>query len=269
MRRELSGRVVVVTGATGGLGRALAHAAARAGAQLGLLDLEASALDALARELEASGALCVTAVCDVTDAAACARAVNTVVERFGGVDVLINNAGLTQRSAFIDTELSVVRRVMEVNFFGALSCTKAALPHLLKRRGQITVVSSVAGFAPLLGRSGYCASKHALHGLFGTMRAELAGQGISVLMVSPSFIRTAINKNALDGDGSRTAHPQSTVGSVMSPEHAAQKIVQAIEKDRRTLLLGRVAHLTRLLVSLWPRLYERIMVRSLAAELRR
>ncbi len=268
-KRDLSGKVVVITGAAGGLGRALALRCAARGAHLGLLDLQPDTLESLAKELRELEVRCAFASCDVTDPEACEAAIAQVAGELGGIDLLVNNAGITQRSAFVDTELSVYRKVMDVNFFGSLHCTRAALPHLRERRGQVVVISSVAGFAPLLGRTGYCASKHALHGFFDTLRAELAPEGIGVLIVSPSFISTPINVNALDGDGQRTRHPQSTVGKVMGPSEAAVAIVRAAERDRRFLPLGRVAVVTRLLVSLWPRLYERLMIRSVGAELER
>jgi NAD(P)-dependent dehydrogenase (short-subunit alcohol dehydrogenase family) len=233
------------------------------------LDLDSDALDELAAELAAEGAECVTQVCNVTDRQACDRAVAAVVARFGGVDFLINNAGITQRSAFLDTDVDVYRRVMDINFFGSLYCTKAALPHLIASAGQIIVISSVAGFAPLIGRTGYAASKHALHGMFGSLRAELREHDVGVLIVSPSFIKTNININALGGDGEKTRHPQATLGNVMTAQTAARSIVDAAERDRRSLPLGRVAAVAQLLNRVSPALYERAMTRSLAKELRR
>jgi len=267
--RRLQGAVVVLTGATGGLGKALARGFAQAGAHLGLLDLNEGALDELATELRATGAECITRVCDVTDIEACERGVAATVERFGRVDVLVNNAGITQRSAFMDTDIDVYRRVMDINFFGSLHCTKATLPHLVESGGQIVVLSSVAGFAPLIGRTGYAASKHALHGMFDSLRAELREQGVGVLIVAPSFIQTNININALGGDGNKTKSPQATLGKVMSAQTAAAAIIDATERGRRFLTLGRVATLARLVSKLSPALYERGMARSLRRELQR
>ena len=128
--------------------------------------------------MRAGGAEAVAAGCDVSEESQCRRAIDQVLQKFGGIDVLVNNAGITQRSAFADTSADVFRRVMDVNFFGSLYCTRFALPSLIENQGQIAVIETVGGIAPVLGRSGYCASKHALHGLFTTMRAEL-GQGRS------------------------------------------------------------------------------------------
>jgi NAD(P)-dependent dehydrogenase (short-subunit alcohol dehydrogenase family) len=268
-RRPFEGKVAVVTGAAGGLGRALCGQLADEGAALGLLDLAGDPLVQLSQELEARGATAHAAGCDVTDEAACHRAIDGLVAELGGVDVLINNAGITQRSPFATTGTEVYRRVMDVNFFGALHCTRAALPHLIERRGQIGVISSVAGLAPLLGRSGYAASKYALRGFFGSLQAELRGQGVGVTMIYPAFIDTGLEHRALGGDGEVTGHPQSRVGQVMTAAQAAEAIVGAIDRRQRHVVLGRVGHVSRMLSAHWPGLYERIMTRALRDELDR
>jgi NAD(P)-dependent dehydrogenase (short-subunit alcohol dehydrogenase family) len=207
--------------------------------------------------------------CDVTDPGQCAKAIAAARERFGGIDVLIANAGVSHRSLFLETELAVYRRVMDVNFFGALQLVKAAQEALLATRGQVVAISSVAGFAPLLGRSGYCASKHALQGFFGTLRAELAPHGVKVLVVCPGFTATGIEHHALDGRGAPAAHPQSRVGRQARPEDVADAVYQALRRGRRELVLTPVGRLSRWLVRLSPRVYEHLMTRSLRVELER
>jgi NAD(P)-dependent dehydrogenase (short-subunit alcohol dehydrogenase family) len=262
--RRFAGKTVVITGGAGGLGRAFARRFAAAGARPALLDLDGGAAAAAAAEVGGLGL-----ACDVTDPAACRRAVETVAAELGGVDVLINNAGVTHRSAFAHTSAEVYRRVMEVNFFGALHCTQAALPWLLQSRGAIIAISSIAGFSPLLGRTGYAASKHALHGLFDSLRAELKPRGVHVLIVCPGFTNTGIAGAALDGDGTLTTHRQSTVGRVASPAEVAAATLRAAGRERRLLVLSTVGRLTRILTRMAPGLYERLMARSLAGELRR
>jgi NAD(P)-dependent dehydrogenase (short-subunit alcohol dehydrogenase family) len=267
--RDLEGQVVVLTGAAGGLGSAMAWEFARSGASLVLLDLPGAALDALAAELSADGHECTAQGFDITDASACEAAVGAAIDRFGGVDVLVNNAGITHRSPFTETTVDVIRNVMEVNLFGSLHCTRAALDSLTARRGRIVVISSVAGFAPLYGRTGYAASKHALIGLFSSLRTELASDGVGVTIVCPTFIRTAIDVNALDADGKPTAHPQSTVGKVAEPDDVARRIVQGTAAGRDWIFNTGMGRAARILSAVAPGLYETIMTRSLRSELQR
>lgn len=263
-------KVVLVTGACAGIGRALAQRFAQAGARLVLLDLDQAALDSLAQHLRDHHNVEVLALrCDVAEAAAVDAAVALAVEQFGGIDLLINNAGITHRSRFADTDLAVFQRIMQVNYFGALHCTRAALPSLLARRGQIVVLSSLSGFAPMLDRSAYNASKHALHGLFETLRLELAGSGVNVMLVCPGFTATDIRKKALVGDGSVTAQPIPFVGKVNAPQDTAEAIYRAAVRRKRLLIHSNVNWLARLLARLSPRLFERWLVPRLSGVVRR
>ncbi|UCF86197.1 MAG: SDR family NAD(P)-dependent oxidoreductase, partial [Desulfobacteraceae bacterium] len=146
-KRDFRDRVVVITGAAGGMGRALSRRFGQAGARLGLTDIDGHSVEVLSQELTAEGIDCFGLSLDVTDEAACRRAMALVVERFGRLDVLVNNAGITHRSAFGSTGSEVYTRVMAVNYFGSLYCTQAALDYLLERQGLIIVISSIAGFA--------------------------------------------------------------------------------------------------------------------------
>lgn len=259
-------KTVLVSGGCSGIGRALALRFAQAGARLVILDLDQAALDSLVQHLEQH--LNVEALglrCDVADAAAVNAAAALAIERFGGIDVLINNAGITHRSLFVDTDLRVFQRVMAVNFYGALHCTQAALPSLLARRGQIVVLSSLTGFAPLLYRSAYNASKHALHGLFDTLRLELDGTGVSVTLACPGFTATDLRKNALLGDGSLIRQPVRVLGSaVASPGDVAEAIYQGALRRKRLLVLSNVNWRARILARWFPRLFERLLVPRLS-----
>jgi len=261
-------RTVLVTGAGGGLGLALARRFAESGARIAALDVDAGGLAALRADLDARGRSCLTLPCDVTDAAACVRAVAATVGQFGTLDVLVNNAGMSHRSAFAQTDPAVIRRVMEVNFFGAVNCTRAALPQLLAARGLIVAVSSVAGYTPLIARTGYAASKHAMHGFFESLRTELAPQGVTVTLVCPSFVATGIDRHALGGDGLPVRHAQVTVGPRLTAASAAERIVEGVARRRPLVLVGRTARQAWWLSRFAPRLYERIMSRRLAGELR-
>ena len=267
--RSLREATVVITGGGGGLGSALAAAFGRAGARVAVLDVDEASVARSVRDLEEDGVTAFGVVCDITDPAACDDALAAVRRELGPVDVLVNNAGLTHRSAFIDTDVDVFRKVMEVNYFGAIHCTKSALDDLTVRKGLIITISSIAGIAPLLGRTGYSASKHALHGLFGSLRSELAPAGVGVLLVCPGFTATDFRFKALGADGTVTSHPQSSVGRMATPEEVAEAVLRAAEGNRRLLILSPTGRITRWMVALAPGLYERIMARSLHSELDR
>lgn len=264
MARDFSGKTVAITGAGGGLGRALCLRFAATGARVVALDRDDAALRGLTFP---EGTQALRLACDVTSEEDCLRAMMEARRAFGGVDVLINNAGITHRSAFAATRPEVVRRVMAVNFFGALHCTHAALEDLVARRGMVVAISSVAGFAPLVARTGYAASKHALHGFFDSLRTEVEPLGVKVLLVCPSFISTGIEKNALAGDGGPVRHAQSIVGSRSTPEAMAERILRAAESERRLLLPDRVSRLSWWVSRLAPHFYERQMVKKLGREM--
>ncbi len=265
--RDFRGKVVVVTGAAGGLGRALCLRFGAAGAAIVALDRDASALPGLLAELQGAGIEAAAEPCDVSREADCRRAIARAVQRFGGVDVLINNAGITHRSAFSHTRPEVIERVMAVNFLGAMYCTCAALETLLARRGMIVAISSVAGFAPLIARTGYAASKHALHGFFGSLRTEVEPRGMKVLLVCPSFIDTGIERNALAGDGGPVRHSQSIVGVRATPQTMAGRIFVAAAQERRLLLPDAVSRSSWWLSRLAPQLFDRVMARKLGREM--
>ena len=267
MRRTIRGKVAVVTGAGGGLGRALCLELAARGASIAPLERDRAALDCVAADISAAGATVLPRVCDVTDFDDCRVAVADVERAFGGIDILINNAGITHRSAFRATDPAVLGRVMAVNVMGAVHATRATLESLIARQGAIVAVSSVAGFAPLIARTGYAASKHALHGFFGSLRTELAGTGVDITLVCPSFIATGIERAALGPDGRPARQPQQIVGARATPEAIAAVICDAVEKRRRLAIPGRVAKLAWFTSRFLPRLYERVMRRRLAGEM--
>lgn len=256
----------MITGGGGGLGRAMALAFARAGDRVSLLDRDAGLLAEAAGELSAAGHEVATHACDVTDPAACEAAMLAVERAAGAIDVLVNNAGVTHRSLFADTDTAVLRKVMEVNLFGAVHCTRAALPALLRSRGVIVAVSSVAGFAPLLGRTGYAASKHALHGFFGSLRTELVEAGVSVLIVCPSFVDTPLDRRAMAGDGAPITGPRALAGRPLRPDQVADAVLRAVARRRRLLPVSPVAWASLWLSRLLPAVYDRVMLRSQRGE---
>ncbi len=265
--RSFDNKVIVITGAASGIGEAISRRFAGDGARLGLLDQDKMALEAFAEELRAAGVETVGIGCDVSREEECRKAIGLVLQHYGGIDILVNNAGITQRGAFVDTNTAVYRRVMDVNFFGSLYCTKAAIESLLVRRGMVIVIESLAGVAPLLGRTGYCASKHALHGLFTSLRAELRGSGLHVMLVCPGFVQTNLQTRALGADGQVATHPQSMVGRPISAGSVAEEVYRGALKRRNLIVLTPVGKLSYWLSRLAPVAYERLMARQLREEL--
>jgi len=266
-RRDFAGRVVVITGGAGGIGRALARRFGAAGAKIAILDLASSPLNETRAELARAGIEALALTCDITDPGQVQAAMTAVRKAFGGIDVLVNNAGIVHRSAFAETRPEVFRRVMDVNLFGALHCTQACMNDLVRSRGLIIAVSSIAGLAPLYGRSGYAASKHAMHGLFESLSAEVAHQGVGVLMVCPSFVESGLEASTLGADGQRITRPRSKVGQLGKPDDLALAVFQAATAGRRRLVLTPLGKISAILSRLAPGLYERLMIRSLRSEL--
>jgi len=262
-------KIVVVTGAASGIGAAICRKFGEQGAWIALLDMDEKGLDARVQELSQKGIKAFGQVCDVTDQEQCLSVMQEIIHRCGGIDVLVNNAGITQRCPFIEASISMYRRVMDINFFGAVHCTIAAIESLMKRKGQIIVISSIAGLTPVLGRTGYSASKHALHGFFGTLRAEMRAHDVHVLIVCPGFTRTDLQSRALGGDGSITTHPQSKVGRQASPEDVANAVYRGAVKRKNLLILTVVGKLSHLIYKISSKLYERIMEKGLRRELER
>jgi NAD(P)-dependent dehydrogenase (short-subunit alcohol dehydrogenase family) len=265
-RRDFSGKIVLISGAAGGLGTALCLRYAAAGAHIAAMDIDAARLDALVSRLQAMGSKALALPGDITAAADCTAAVAATLAHFGALDALINNAGISHRSLLQDTDPAVIRRVMEVNFFGTLYLTHAALPHITARRGIIAAISSVAGYAPLIGRTGYAASKHALHGFFDSLRSEVEHAGVGVTLVCPSFIRTGIGAAGLGGDGGAARGPRMTSGGESAPEDIAERIFDAVADNRRLLLPDRTSRLAWWISRLAPAAYARAMKRRVGAE---
>jgi dehydrogenase/reductase SDR family member 7B len=222
-------QVVWITGASSGIGEALAIEMVKRGARVIASARRIDRLEALKRRSGAPDRVAVVPM----DVALTDRAAGYVAAAracFGPIDVLVHNAGIGQRSIAEETGLDIDRRVMEVNYFGVVALTKAALPEMLERRsGSFAVVSSVAGYCGVPHRTAYCASKHALHGFFEALRAEVAFRGVTITMICPGFIDTDIAATALTADGGAHGKP---AGVGISPERCARQIARAIAKRK-------------------------------------
>lgn len=229
-------KVIWITGASSGIGEALALAFSREGARVVLSARREPELERV-RNLCEGEALVVPL--DVTDHESMPAAVSAVKDRFGCIDMLVNNAGISQRSLCRDTEMAVYRRIMEVDVLGQIALTKAVLPLMLDQgSGHISVTSSVAGKIGVPYRTGYCAAKHAVIGFYDALRAEVAGKGIRVATIIPGYIRTNISVAALKGDGSTFGAVDSDIAGGMDADRCADVILDGLRKNKPEIPVG-------------------------------
>ncbi|MCH8504340.1 MAG: SDR family NAD(P)-dependent oxidoreductase [Ectothiorhodospiraceae bacterium] len=257
---------VLITGAASGLGWALAQACFARGDNLLLTDINEPMLRERAQTLNAPERIA-TLAGDICEPAHHRALLETAAARFGGVGVLVNNAGITHRSLTQKTDPEVLWRVMRVNWQAPLALTLAALPQLQQQRGSIVNIGSMAGWMPVLGRSAYCAAKSALAQSFEVLRGEQLQHGIHVLMAYPGFLATPIEQNALGFDGGPARHARSSVGKPRSAEWMAARIVRALERRQKRVYSDRLAMIGSLLWRRRPDLYQRIMMKKFAVEL--
>lgn len=259
-------RVACVTGAAGGLGWALVRALHARGDAVVLTDRDEIGLKARMAAL-ADPARTLAVAGDLTDADARARLVAAIAERFGRLDVLVHNAGITHRSPAKRTDPVVIRRVMEVNYHAPVALTALALPLLRASQGSLVGVGSMAGWMPVPGRAGYGASKAALAQYLEVLRQELVADGVHVLMTYPSFLDTPIERNALGADGGAALHARSTVGRIRTAEWQAGRIVAALAARRAEVPREWLPAFGAWLWATWPALHRRLMRRRFAGEL--
>jgi short-subunit dehydrogenase len=256
---KIYGKTVLITGAAGGLGQALSGKMIEYGANVIAVDVDKDALDVLQNSYPDIETIC----CDLTNNNICTQALGKK-----SVDIVINNAGITHFSLFEDTAPATIEKVMAVNFFAAVNVTNATLPALLRSKGTVVAISSVAGFSPLYGRSGYSASKHALHGFFNSLRSELQDKSINIMIACPSFIATqkTTRTGAAEDDISRPGSASQTAGKALRPEDVAIQICHGIEADRRQITIGTLGKLSYWINKLFPRQFEKLMIRKMRSE---
>jgi short-subunit dehydrogenase len=260
-----AGKTIVVTGASQGIGRALCLELSVQKPKLVLAARDAGALEDVAAACQARGAQTLVVPTDVTEAEACRRLVERAAEVFGGIDVLVNNAGIGMVARVDETgDLSLFDRLMRVNYLGSVYPTCHALPYLERSRGQVVAVSSLAGLTGVPTRSGYAASKHAQVGFFDSLRIEVRGRGIAVTVVAPYFVQSEIRRRSAGPDGAPLARSPVQESEVMSAEECARRIVKAMERRRRMLVMTARGKLGRFLRLVAPGLVDRIAERSVA-----
>ena len=256
--------VVVITGASKGIGAELARQLAAKGAKLVLAARNEVELESVAGICKGLGAPVVTVKADVAREHDCLTIMNGAVLAFGRIDVLVNNAGASMWARFEEVaDLEVFARLMQVNYMGAVYCTRHALPHLRASGGVVVGISSLAGLVGVPTRTGYSASKHAMNGFFDSLRIELMGSGVAVTMIYPGFVSTGIRENAAGPDGKPIEVSPVKEGEVMRVEDCAARIVRAIERRERQVVMTARGKMGRWLRLIAPGLVDRIARRAI------
>ena len=257
MKDFFTDKVVAITGGTDGIGKALVNALLSRGAKVSTCGRNSDKLYSL--QVQNAGNSLHTVVADVSKQEDCKAFIESTVSTFGGIDILINNAGVSMRALVKDVDLITLKKVMDINFWGTVYCTKFALDQIIKSKGTIVGVSSIAGYRGLAGRSGYSASKHAVNGWLEALRTELSADNVNVMWVSPGFTTSNIRNAALNKDAMPHGESPMNENKMMSPEICATHIIKAIEKRKRTLVLTFTGKLTVFLNRFFPKLADRFV----------
>ncbi len=250
-------KVIAITGGTDGIGKALVKRFLVAGAKVSTCGRHEAKLKVLETELHSDNLLAVKA--DVSNETDCKVFIHSTINTFGTIDILINNAGISMRALFADTDIATLKQVMDTNFWGSVYCTKAALPEIMKNKGVIVGVSSVAGFRGLPGRSGYSASKFALNGWLEALRTEMLNHNVHVMWVCPGFTTSNIRNAALNAEAMPQGASPMDEGKLMSADECARHIVKAIADKKRTLVLTATGKQTVYLNRFFPAFADKMV----------
>ncbi|MFK7899898.1 MAG: SDR family oxidoreductase [Cyclobacteriaceae bacterium] len=262
----MKNKVVVITGGSSGIGKACALVFGKAGAKVVISGRNSARLAEAEKELTMQGIDTLTVVADVAKEADNKKLVEQTIKKYGQLDVLINNAGISMRALFNECEPTVIEEVMGINFYGAVYATKYALPHILKTKGSIIGVSSIAGYRGLPARTGYSASKFALQGFLEALRTELLHSGVHVLVSCPGFTESNIRNTALAADGNTQGESPRDEGKMMTSEEVANYILKATRKRKRTLVLTGQGKMTVFLNKFFPAFMDKMVFNHMAKE---
>ena len=264
--KTLANKVIVITGASSGIGEAMAKVYAAQGAKVVLGARNVQKLQLLAGDIRARGGQAAYCGVDVTKPEECRELIETAVREFGGIDVLICNAGISMRAIFDDVDLGVLHRLMDVNFWGTVNCCKFALPYLQASKGSVVGISSVAGLHGLPGRTGYSASKYAMTGFMETIRIENLKKGVHVMIAAPGFTASNVRFSALTADGSAQGESPREEEKMMSAAEVAHRIARGISRRKRTLLMEFNGRATMLIKKFAPGLLDKLYYNHMAKE---
>ena len=266
MANYLKDKRIVITGASSGIGEAMAREYAKMGAKVVMAARRSEELERIAADIRNAGGSVAFAACDVTKEEECKHLMEVAVEAFGGIDVLICNAGLSMRALFDDCDLKVLHRLMDVNFWGTVNCTKYALKWLQQSKGSLVGISSVAGIHGLPGRTGYSASKYAMTGFLDTIRIENLKKGLHVMTACPGFTASNVRFSALTADGTQQGETPRDEAKMMTPEEVAHIVARGIHRRKRLCLMEWEGRATHLLKKFVPGFVDRMFYAVMAKE---
>jgi dehydrogenase/reductase SDR family protein 7B len=262
----LKNKVVIITGASSGIGEACAYAFAKQGANVVLAARSIDKLNHVKQQCEALGAQTLLVKCDVSLEEDCKNLINQTAAEFKTIDILINNAGISMRALFADLDLTVLKQVMDINFWGTIYCTKYAMPYLLAQKGSVIGISSVAGFKGLPGRTGYSASKFAMEGFMESLRIENLKTGLHVGVMRPGYTASNIRNAALNKDAKSQAESPFDESKLMSAEAVADYILNMIKSKKAEQVLTLQGKLSFLLQKFVPRILDKLVYNTIAKE---
>ena len=250
-------KVVAITGGSEGIGKALIDKLIPMGAKVATCGRNQDKLYNL--QVQYSNQLLHAIVADVSQYDECENFINSTIDTFGGIDILINNAGISMKSLFKDVDMLVIKKIIDTNFYGTVYCTKLALNSIIERNGTIVGISSVAGYRGLPGRSGYSASKFAIIGWLEALRTEMIDSGVNIMWACPGFTKSNMRKAALNSKGQSDGGSMMNETIWMQPDECAQRILHAISKRKRSLILTFRGKQTVLMNKFFPSLTDRII----------
>ncbi len=260
-------KVTIITGASSGIGEALAYEYASQSHCLIIAARRESELIRVANKIKTTyGTEVHYVVADVSKESDCKNIIDESIKQYGRIDILINNAGISQRALLIDLPLESLHKVMDTNYWGTVYCTKFALPYLLESKGSIVAVSSISGFSPLPARTAYCSSKYAIHGFLESLRIENMKNGLHIMIAAPEYTSTDIRKYALVAGGEKQGESPRDEKTMLTPEFVAERIARGVRKRRRSLVIGKMGTITVIVTRLFPKLSDKLIYNYIKKE---
>jgi short-subunit dehydrogenase len=264
--KKLKNKVAIITGASSGIGRALAIAMSQEGASVVLAARSKEKLDEVVTDIKYQGLEALAVQTDVSNENDCKNLILNTIEKFGKLDILVNNAGISMRALFKDTRVDVLKKLMDINFWGMVYCTKYSMPYLLESKGSVVGVSSIAGYKGLPGRTGYSSSKFAMHGFLESLRIENFKTGLHVLIACPGFTSSNIRNTALNESGEQQGESPRDEGKMMSAEEVAKHIIHAIVRRKDRIVLTSQGKTTVRLNKFFPGFMDKMVYQHMAKE---